>query len=88
MSYIIKDYTKKQALKMGLEVKPSKHKGKKIDVYMGGKFMYAIGALGMMDYPSYLEKEGKAKADERRRLYHLRHKKTTLGEQLALYLLW
>ena len=68
MSYIIKDYTKKQALKMGLEVKPSKRKGKKIDVYMGGKFMHAIGALGMMDYPSYLEKEGKAKADERRRL--------------------
>jgi len=88
MSYKIKDYTKKQALKLGVEVRPSKHKGKKIDVYKNGEFLHSIGALNMMDYPSYLEKEGKQKAEERRRLYHLRHKKPTLGEQLALFLLW
>lgn len=88
MSYIIKDYTKKQALKLGVTVKPSKHKGKKIDVYLNGEFLHAIGALGMMDYPSYLEKEGKEVAEKHRAAYHKRHKKRTLGEQLALYLLW
>jgi len=88
MSYKITDYTKKKALKMQLEVKPSQRKGKKIDVYKNGKFIKAVGALGYMDYPTYILKEGKKKADERRRLYHLRHTKNTLGEKLALNLLW
>lgn len=90
MSYKITDYTKKKALKMGLEVKPSTHKGKKIDVFKNGKFIHSIGSLGSMDYPTYLldKGTGKAKADERRRLYHIRHTKNTLGEKLALKLLW
>lgn len=88
MSYLITDYTKNAASKLGLEVKPSKRKGKKIDVYKNGQYIHSIGSLEYMDYPTYLEKEGKKKADERRRLYHLRHTKNTLGEILALKLLW
>jgi hypothetical protein len=88
MSYKIKDYTKKQALKMGLEVKVSKHKGKKIDVYKQGKFIHSIGALGYMDYPHYLEKEGLEVAEKHRKAYHKRHTKNTIGEKLALKLLW
>jgi hypothetical protein len=45
----------------------------------------------MMDYPSYMEKDGKKKADERRTLYHLRHGKDNIkGTKgwYALNLLW
>ena len=88
MSYKITDYTYAKAKQAGLVVKPSKRKGKKIDVYKDGEYLHSIGALGMMDYPNYLATEGKKVAEERRRLYRLRHTKDTLGERLALYLLW
>ena len=45
----------------------------------------------MMDYPSYIETEGKKYADERRRLYHLRHSKDNIkGTKgwYALNILW
>ena len=65
MSYKITNYTKRQAKKLGVEVKPSSVKGKKIA---------SVGALGYMDYPNYIKKKGKKYADERRRLYKIRHK--------------
>lgn len=37
MAYKITSYTKSKARKIGVEVKPSKIKGKKIDVFKGGK---------------------------------------------------
>lgn len=86
--YVITPYTKEKAKQAGLTVQPSTRKGKKLDVFKDGKYLDSIGALGYSDYSSYLEKEGKAYADERRRLYHLRHTKNTLGEQLAKWLLW
>jgi len=88
MSYKITEYTKKKAMEIGVEVKPSKHKGKKVDVYKNGKFIHSIGALGYMDFPTYVEKEGLAVAEKHRRAYRKRHTKKTLGEQLALKLLW
>jgi len=42
--------------------------------------MFSGGARGMMDYPSYMRIEGKAYADERRRLYRIRHKKELEAE--------
>tara|TARA_R110002012_G_scaffold277006_1_gene464141 strand:+ start:2638 stop:2931 length:294 start_codon:yes stop_codon:yes gene_type:complete len=80
MAYRIKRYTQTQAKKLGVSVKPSKLKGKKIDVFKGDKKVASVGALGMNDYPTYMELERKGKvpkgtAKERRRLYKIRHRK-------------
>ena len=45
MPYIIKSYTKTQARKLGVVVKPSKVKGKKIDVFKNGQKIASVGAL-------------------------------------------
>jgi len=86
--YHITDYTKQKARELGVEVYPSKNPKKKIDVYKSGRRCGSIGQIGAKDYPTYLKEEGKEVANERRRLYHLRHPKNTLGEVLAKYLLW
>ena len=65
--YKIKDYSYQQAERLGVEIKPSQVKGKKIDVYKNGKKVAVIGALGMSDYPTYMELE------KRRELYKQRH---------------
>tara|TARA_R110000744_G_scaffold360744_2_gene468310 strand:- start:624 stop:902 length:279 start_codon:yes stop_codon:yes gene_type:complete len=75
MPYIIKSYTKTQARKLGVVVKPSKVKGKKIDVFKNGKKIASVGALGYSDYPTYKKTKGKKYADERRKLYKKRHAK-------------
>ena len=80
MPYSISQYTYRRARTLGVTVKPSKRKGKKIDVFKGDKKVASIGALGMKDYPTYkrLERAGKVPkgtALERRRAYKLRHKK-------------
>lgn len=86
--YTILPYTKEKAKQLGVTVTPSTTKGKKLDVYKNGKLIASIGAIGYKDYPTYLKEDGQAIANERRRLYRLRHTKNTLGEQLALNLLW
>jgi len=73
--YDILPYTKAQAKKLGVEVKPSTRKGKKIDVFRDGNKVASIGALGMGDYPTYQKTQGKVFADKRRELYKIRHKK-------------
>lgn len=73
--YKIKDYTKNKAKLLGVTVKPSKTKGKKIDVFKNNKKIASIGALGYSDYPTYIESKGKDFADKRRKLYKIRHKK-------------
>ena len=40
------------------------------------------------DYPSFIESKGRPYAEERRRLYHLRHTHPTFREKLAKNLLW
>jgi hypothetical protein len=86
--YHITPYTYNRAKQNGLKVVPSKHKGKKLDVYKDGKFIHAVGAIGYKDYPTYLKEDGKEIADQRKRLYHLRHTQNTQGERLAKLLLW
>ena len=73
MAYSISNYTKQQARKLGVTVKPSKVKGKKIDVFKNGKKVASVGAIGYKDYPTYKRTKGKKYADERRRLYKIRH---------------
>ena len=53
-SYKITDYTKRKAKTLGLEVKPSSVKGKKIDVFKNGKKVASVGALGYDDYPTHM----------------------------------
>ena len=86
--YQITDYTKKRAKEIDVEVRPSKNKKKKIDVYKDGKFIHSIGQMNAKDYPTYMKEKGTEYANERRRLYHLRHTKDSIGEYLARWLLW
>jgi hypothetical protein len=77
--YKITKYSFEQAKKLGVTIKPSNNKEKKIDVFnKQGEKLASIGALGMGDYPTYmrLEKEGKVEkgtAMKRRKLYKQRH---------------
>jgi len=73
--YKITSYTLKKAKKMGLHVKNSTNKTKKIDVYKKGKKLASVGARGMNDYPTYINKRGLVYAKTRRRLYRIRHNK-------------
>jgi hypothetical protein len=73
--YHITEYTYNQAKKIGVEIKPSTKKGKKIDVFKNGKLIASVGALGYADYPTYIKEKGLEYAIERRRLYKLRHSK-------------
>jgi hypothetical protein len=75
MVYNITEYTKQKAKDLGVEVKPSTNKRKKIDVFKKGDKIASIGAAGMNDYPTYIKTKGKEYADERRRLYKIRHNK-------------
>ncbi len=90
--YVITDYTKQRAKKLLVDVKVSTKKNKKIDVYKNGKKIASIGDSRYFDYPTYVISKDKKYADERRRLYRIRHK----GENLkigspgyyAWFLLW
>ena len=89
--YNILPYSYNQANRLGVQISPSKKKGKKIDVFENGKFICSIGALGMYDYPTYIELKGKEYANERRKLYHMRHKKDNVigtAGWYALRILW
>jgi hypothetical protein len=88
--YLITDHTKRQARRLGVEVRPSKREGKKIDVLRGGLYINSIGAKDYGDFGSFLRTEGKEYANERRRLYHLRHKDGPVDSPayLAKRLLW
>ena len=59
---------------MGVEVRPSQSKGKKIDVFKNGKKVASVGALGYNDFTTFSRKSPSL-AKERRRLYHIRHQK-------------
>ena len=73
--YKITDYTKNKAKELGVTVKLSKNKKKKIDVYRKSEKLASIGAIDYLDYPTYINNKGKQYADERRRLYKIRHSK-------------
>lgn len=75
MPYKIKPYSYDQAKNAGVSIKPSDKQNKKIDVYKDDKLVARIGDPKYKDYPSYIESHGLSYANERRRLYRLRHKK-------------
>jgi len=57
-----------KAKKIGVSVRPSEQKGKKLDVYKNGNKVATIGDLAYEDYNTTGDKE-------RRRLYKIRHEK-------------
>lgn len=73
--YKITDYSKEQARKLGVIIKPSTNKNKKIDVFKEGKKVASIGALNYMDYPNYLL-INKELAEEKRKNYKKRFENT------------
>lgn len=76
MSYKIKKYTLDKARELGVQVFPSDNPKYKIEIYNDdGVFMFYGGSPLYDDYPTYMETNGKTYADERRRLYRLRHRK-------------
>ena len=91
--YDIKRYSLKKAKELGVKIKPSNYKNKKIDVYdWNMNYILSIGDIRYSDYPTYLITKGKEFADNRRRLYKLRHAKDleNMGSKgyYASYLLW
>lgn len=73
--YDITDYSYKKAKKLNVDIKPSILKGKKIDVFnKDGKKIASIGSINNFDYPTYIREKGLAYANQRRKLYRLRHK--------------
>ena len=86
--YNIQPYTIKKAKELKVKVVPSTNPKKKIDVYQDNKKIASIGDIRYKDYPTYLRENGKEYADERRRLYHLRHKNEGIVGKYAKELLW
>jgi hypothetical protein len=75
MTYKITEYSKKKASELHVKIKPSENPAKKIDVYKNNVKIASIGSIKNLDYPTYILEKGKTYADERRRLYRIRHKK-------------
>jgi hypothetical protein len=89
MVYEIQPYSFKKAKDLGVTIKPSTKKGKKIDVFKNNQLLTSIGASGMNDYPTYLKNEGKKIAEERKRLYKIRHSKNIgIAGKYASEILW
>jgi hypothetical protein len=76
MPYQIKPAQRSRASAIGVSIKPSKNKGKKLDVFKGDKKVASIGALGMGDYETFKKTKGLEFANKRRKAYKSRHQKT------------
>ena len=90
--YIITQYSYDRAKELGLTIKLSQFTTKKLDVYKDNVYINSIGDSRYNDYGSYCILFNKEYANERKRLYHNRHKKNSdvkySKQWLALNLLW
>lgn len=94
--YAISARSKKIAKENNLTIKPSDDGKHKIDVFgkkgfseAHPRFITSIGALGYKDYPTYLNTKTKTYADNRKRLYNIRHKNdNNIKGKLAKLILW
>lgn len=92
-TYKIQPYTEDKARSLGVRVRPSSNPKKKVDVLdLKGNKLVSIGDPAYYDYPTYLAAKGKPYAEERRRLYRIRHKRdsSVVGSPgyFAARLLW
>lgn len=80
--YKITQYSYNKAKELGVMIKPSIRKNKKIDVYKDGKFLVSIGDIRYSDFATSGD-------NERRRLYKIRHKNNKgLAGRMASAILW
>lgn len=75
MSYPITAEIKKRAKTLGITVKPSSVKAKKLDAFKDGVKQSSFGAKGYKDYHLYKKEEGVAVANQKRKQYKQRHEK-------------
>lgn len=90
MPYEIKQYSKDQAKKLNVVVRPSSKGNFKIDVFKkDGEYITSIGDKRYSDFPTYIESKGIQYANKRRELYRIRHSKDS-GERgfYAKHILW
>ena len=92
MTYHITQYSYNQAEALGVIIKPSNRKNKKIDVYKNDVKVASIGDSRYKDFTTYLKEKGKSYANDRRRLYKIRHEsdKNKVGSKgfYASKILW
>jgi hypothetical protein len=89
--YEIKEYSKIKAKQLGVQIKPSTRKDKKIDVFKNNEKVASIGAKNYGDYGTYLKTKGKTYADGKRKGYLARTKwcdKEGSSCRLTRELLW
>ena len=91
--YEISPFAYKQAKKLGVKIAPSHRKYKKIDVFdYNNQYILSIGDTRYNDFRSYIKERGIEYAENRRRLYKIRHEKTRHNKGSASYyadqLLW
>ena len=86
--YDILPYTKRRARDLGVTVTPSKNKNKKLKVVEPSGRVFHVGDIRYADYPTYRQVSPSI-ADDRRRLYHIRHRGDRGGAgYYARELLW
>ena len=91
MLYDIKDYSYARAEKIGVIIRPSEKKHKKIDVFdKQGNYICSIGAKKMSDYPTYIQSHGLEFANERRKRFYQRFNNITKDTPLwyCAVILW
>jgi len=76
MAYKITAKIRANAKRIGVTVKPSMVKNKKLDVFKDGKKVASVGDIRYKDFHLYTKEKGKEFAEKRRRLYKIRHEKT------------
>ncbi len=79
-AYKIKKLQEQKAKKLGVSIKPSTLKNKKLDVFKDGKKIASIGGVRKSgepynDYATYIKSVGKKEADKKRKNYLSRHSK-------------
>ena len=74
--YTIKPRQKRAAKRLGVSIKPSTTANKKIDICKDDKKISSIGDINYNDNAIYLKSNGLKDADNRKRLYKIRHEKT------------
>lgn len=73
----IKPIHQRNANSLGVKIKPSSDRKKKLDIYdFHGNYICSIGDIHFGDYESYIRTHGLEYANIRKRLYKQRHEKT------------
>jgi hypothetical protein len=79
--YDILPYTYKRAKDLGVIIFPSDNPKYKLEIYdENGLFLFYGGSPKYSDYPHYIKSHGLKYANERRRLYRIRHAKEIANE--------